>query len=116
MVLGGKTPRKGNCYTHLRPKQVAGVGMADSEAGRVTHYFPKLQVAVILLSAPLKNGDMIRVVGRSAFSQQASSLQIDHAQVQQAAAGQSVALKVVQAVREGDRVYKLGMDLQKAAV
>ena len=91
--------------------------MADSEVGKITHYFPKVQVAVLLLSGNLKNGDMIKVVGHNAaFQQQVSSMQMDHLQVPSAGPGQSIGLKVVQAVHEGDRVYRLGMDLQKAVI
>ena len=91
--------------------------MADGEVGKITHYFPTVQVAVLLLSGTLRNGDMIKIVGRNAaFQQQASSMQVDHLQVPSAGPGQSVGLKVIQAVHEGDRVYRLGMDLHKAVI
>lgn len=91
--------------------------MVDSEVGKITHYFPKAQVAVLLLSGNLKNGDMIRVVGRNAaFSQQVSSMQMEHAPVAQAGPGQSIGLKVVQPVHEGDKVYRMALETNKAII
>jgi len=89
--------------------------MADAEVGKITHYFPKVGVAVLLLSGPLKNGDMIKIVGHNAaFQQQVSSMQVDHVQVPFAEPGQSIGLRVVQAVHEGDKAYR--MEQLKAAI
>jgi len=89
--------------------------MGDAEVGKITHYFPKVGVAVVLLSGTLKKGDMVRIVGKTAaFSQQVSSMQVDHAPVAQAGPGQSIGLKVIQPVREGYKVYK--MEELKAAI
>ncbi len=91
--------------------------MADAEVGKITHYFPKVGVAVLLLSGPLRNDDTIKVVGRnSAFQQQVSSMQVDHVQVTSAEPGQSVGLKVIQAVHEGDKVYRMALEKERAVI
>jgi phage terminase small subunit len=77
------------------------------EVGRITHFFPKISVAVIELSKPLKVGDTIAVKGPTTdFEQPVESMQIEHKDVQKAEAGQSIGLKVVERVRETDLVYK----------
>ncbi len=76
------------------------------EIGKVTHYYPKIGVAVVELKAPLKVGDKILIRGSTTnFEQMVESMQIEHQDVQSAEAGKSVGLKVVQRVREGDIVY-----------
>jgi len=78
-----------------------------AEIGHVTHFFSKISVAVIELSAPLAVGDTILIKGPTTdFEQVVESMQIEHKNVQRAEAGQSIGLKVVQRVREKDTVYK----------
>jgi putative protease len=77
------------------------------EIGRITHFFSKINVAVIELKAPLKVGDTIVVKGPTTdFQQVVDSMQIEHENVQIALAGQSIGLRVVQRVRETDVVFK----------
>jgi translation elongation factor EF-1alpha len=77
------------------------------EVGRVTHFFPKISVAVIELTAPLAVGDTIAIKGPTTdFEQTVDSMQIEHKNIQRAEAGQSIGLKVIQRVREKDKVYK----------
>jgi len=77
------------------------------EIGRITHFFSKISVAVIELKAPLNVGDTIAVKGPTTdFEQVVDSMQIEHANVQRAEAGQSIGLRVVERVRETDLVYK----------
>ncbi len=76
------------------------------ELGKITHYYPKIGVAVIELKAPLKIGDKILIKGSTTnFEQIVESMQIEHKDVQSAEAGKSIGLKVIQRVREGDIVY-----------
>ena len=78
------------------------------EVGRVTHYFTKISVAVVELSAPLAVGDRIRIKGPTTdFEQTVESMQIEHKNVERAEAGQSIGLKVRERVREKDRVYRI---------
>ncbi|MGD0160392.1 MAG: translation elongation factor-like protein [Candidatus Bathyarchaeia archaeon] len=77
------------------------------EVGRITHYFSKIDVAVIELKAALSVGDTIAVKGPTTdFEQNVDSMQIEHKNVQRAEAGQSIGMKVMQRVRETDVVYK----------
>jgi len=77
------------------------------EVGQVTHFFTKISVAVIELTAPLTVGDTILVKGPTTdIEQVVESMQIEHKNVQRAEAGQSIGLKVAQRVRERDIVYK----------
>ena len=77
------------------------------EVGRVTHFFSKISVAVIELTAPLAVVDHIAIKGPTTdFEQVVESMQIEHQNVQRAEAGQSIGLKVAQRVRERDMVYK----------
>jgi putative protease len=77
------------------------------EVGRITHFFPKISVAVIELKAALSVGDMIAVKGPTTdFEQCVDSMQIEHKNVQRAEPGKSIGLKVMQRVRETDMVYK----------
>jgi len=83
--------------------------MAEEEIGRITHYFPKISVAVIEVTAGrLKVGETIRIKGHTSdFSQTVDSLQQEHLQVPEIATGVSAGLKVKEHVREGDKVFRV---------
>jgi translation elongation factor EF-1alpha len=77
------------------------------EVGHVTHFFTKINVAVVELSATLAVGDTILIKGPTTdFEQVVGSMQIEHENIERAEAGQSIGLKVEERVREGDIVYK----------
>jgi putative protease len=76
------------------------------KVGTVTHYYGKLGVAILQLEASLKVGDTVKFQGHGAdFEQSVSSLQVDHAEVSEAAAGSQVGMKTDQPVREGSEVF-----------
>lgn len=76
--------------------------------GKVTHYFTKIGVAVVELQDTLKIGDEISIEGVTTnFRQRVESMQIEHKPVEEARAGDSIGLKVIDRVREGDNVYKI---------
>ena len=55
----------------------------------------------------MKVGDTIYVKGATSdFTQKIDSMQIDHADIEEAKAGQSIGLKVKEKVRQHDKVYK----------
>jgi len=82
--------------------------MADELVGKVSHYFGKIGVGVVELSATLKVGDRIRVeTHEGKFEQSVDSMQFDHKPLQEANAGQSVGMKLAQAAHENNKVYKL---------
>jgi hypothetical protein len=77
------------------------------EVGHITHFFSKISVAVLELTAPLAVGDRILVKGPATdFEQVVDSMQIEHANIQKAEAGQSIGLKMAEHARERDVVYK----------
>jgi putative protease len=75
--------------------------------GKITHYFPKVQAAVIKLNAPLAVGDTIRIKGHTTdFKQAITSMQIDHVPITVAKKGDEVGLLVTSRVRQHDTVSK----------
>jgi GTPase len=77
------------------------------EVGHVTHFFTRISVAVVELSATLAVGDTILIKGPTTdFEQVVGSMQIEHENIERAEAGQSIGLKTEQRVREEDMVYK----------
>lgn len=82
--------------------------MAEKKIGEITHYFDKIGVAIIKLSAPLKVGDNIKVKGATSdFEQAIESMQVEHADVESAESGQELGIKVSEKAREGDEVLKV---------
>ena len=78
------------------------------KVGEVTHYYTRIGVAVIRITAPLRVGDRIAIKGHTTnFEQTVDSMQIEHEAVEEAKPGDLVGLKVVERVREGDIVYKI---------
>jgi translation initiation factor IF-2 len=83
----------------------------EKVVGKVTHYFPKVGVAVVRVGDELRTGDQIRISGpHQNFSQQVTSLQIEHETIINASRGQEVGMKVSQPVRPGDMVYRITPD------
>ena len=78
------------------------------EAGTVTHYYPRIGVVVVEVTAPIKVGDRIRIRGTTTdFEQTVESMEIEHKKIEEAKPGDSVGLKVEERVRESDIVYKI---------
>ena len=78
------------------------------EVGAITHFFSKINVAVVELKSPLSVGDKIKIQGPTTdFEQTVQSMQIEHESVKAAKKGQSIGLKVDQRVRENDTVYRM---------
>ena len=82
--------------------------MQEKELGVVSHYFGKVEVGIIELSDSLKVGETIHVRGaHDDFTQKVDSMQIEHANVNEAKKGDSVGVKVPQRVHPNDKVYKV---------
>ncbi len=82
--------------------------MSEKEVARVTHYFPRLSVAVLALTGTLSVGDRIHLYGHSTdFEQTVDSMQIEHKPVIKVGPGDDVALKMQERIREGDIVYRI---------
>jgi len=83
--------------------------MADQEIGIVTHYFDQPGVAVIKVTeGELSLGDTIRIVGHTSdFTEEVTSMEVDHEKVDRATAGDEVAVKVISRARSHDRILKV---------
>ena len=78
------------------------------KVGEVSHYFTRIGVAIVELTAPLSAGDRITIKGMTTnFEQTVGSMQIEHKDMEEAKKGDSVGLKVEERAREGDIVYKI---------
>lgn len=65
-------------------------------AGEVTHFFPKIQVCVIRAKKTISLGDTLHFQGpQTDFTQTIQSMQINHAQVQQAKANEEFGVKLI---------------------
>jgi translation elongation factor EF-Tu-like GTPase len=77
------------------------------EVGKVSHFFTKINVAVIEVKDTISVGDRIFIKGPTTdIEQTVDSMEIEHEKVKQATAGHSVGMKVKGRVRENDTVYK----------
>ena len=82
--------------------------MEEKLVGKITHYYGHLSVGIIELSDTLKVGDTVHLKGHSTdFKQQILSIQIEHAAVQEAGAGEVIGIKLNGKVHEHDLVYKV---------
>lgn len=82
--------------------------MADTQIGKVTHYYDKINVAVVDLTGNLKIGDTIKIVGHgSEFTQSVNSMQIEHEKLEEAHKDQEIGLQMDQPVKEGDVIFKV---------
>jgi len=79
------------------------------KVGKVAHYYDKIQVAIVELSADLTVGDKIKFTrgGEDMYEQAVESIQIEHKKVKSAKSGDVVGLKVNETVKEGSEIYKL---------
>lgn len=79
------------------------------KVGIVTHYFDKLNVAIVELDGTLSVGDGIKFVksGEDLFEQKVESIQIEHEKKDSAGKGDVVGLKTQEMVKEGAEVYKI---------
>ncbi len=83
--------------------------MPEEQVGKVTHYFAKVSVAGIDVTGDeVKVGDTIHICGHTTdFTQTIDSMQVDNEDVERAAAGDSIGIKVSDRVRPHDIVYRV---------
>jgi len=81
----------------------------EEEIGRITHYFSRIGVGVLEITAgELRVGETIHIKGHTTdFYQKVESMQVEHQPVSVARKGDSVGLKVIEPVREHDKVFKV---------
>jgi putative protease len=83
--------------------------MPEQLVGTVLHYFRGPSVAVVRVTeGELAVGDRIRFHGHTTeFTEQLTSMEVDHRKVERATAGQEVAIQVTDRAREHDQVLKV---------
>jgi putative protease len=75
--------------------------------GEAIHYFSKIKVAIFKMKKPLALNDKIHVKGYTTdFTQNVTSMQINHQPVNIVKRGQEIGLLVKAKVRHKDKVYK----------
>lgn len=80
--------------------------MSGSRIGEVTHYYDRISVAVIKLSNPLSKGDLVHFLGYgSDFTQEITSMQIEHESIDSAKKGDEVAIKTTKPVKQKTAVF-----------
>jgi putative protease len=81
--------------------------MMETMIGKVTHFYPKVGVAAIVLEDHLERGDRIHIHGHSEdFHQTVTSMEMEHVPVSEAGCGQDIGVRVEQRVHVGDVVYR----------
>ena len=82
--------------------------MPEERVGIVKDYFAKIGVAGIDVEAKLRVGDRIHIKGHTTDVEQAvDSIQIEHAQVEEAKKGDAIGIKVTDRCRGGDVVFRV---------
>lgn len=81
----------------------------EQEIGVIEHYFSKIGVAAIKITdGNLKIGDRIHIKGATTdFEQTVESMEINRQKIETAKPGDEIGIKVIDRVREGDKVYKI---------
>ena len=79
----------------------------ETMIGKVTHYYPKIGVAAVILQEHLTTGDRIHIHGpHDDVHQRVTSMELEHVKISDADAGQDIGIKVIERVHEGDIVYR----------
>jgi putative protease len=76
--------------------------------GKIKHYFPKMNVAIINLVSELNLGDKIVVIGKTTglINSKIERIEINHIPVEKALKGQEIGIKLP-TVRKNDEAYKI---------
>lgn len=85
------------------------IKIADQKIGTVTHYYDKIGVAVVKLAkGDLKVGDQIKLIAKDGteFTQEISSMQIEHANIDIAKSGDEFGLKTDKEPKSDSAVLK----------
>jgi hypothetical protein len=84
----------------------------EVEIGRVAHFYGHICVAVLQLDENLKLGDKIHILGHTTdFTQRVTSIEVEHHPMVWVKPGDSVAIKVIEPVREHDAVYRIAEEI-----
>ncbi len=81
--------------------------MTDFKVGEVTHYYDKINIAILKLTGNLSLGDKVRIVSKDGeFTQSITLMLHEHQQIKTAEKEQTIGLKVNQPVNVNSLVYK----------
>lgn len=103
-----KTVIKTKATKGKKAKSIAKAKAAPKEKalGKIDHYFDKISVAAIKVTAPFKVGEIIHIKGHTTdFVQRVDSMQIEHQSIEKAKKGDDIGMKVKDFVRGHDIVY-----------
>ena len=79
----------------------------QTKIGTVTHYYPKIGVAAIVLKDHLARGDRIHIHGpHEDFDQSVTSMELEHMSITEADEGQDIGIKMSHRVHVGDVVCR----------
>lgn len=83
--------------------------MPEQLVGTVSHYFKGPSVAIVRVTdGELAVGDRIRFHGHTTdFTEQLTSMEVNHQKVERARAGEEVAIQVTDRTREHDQVFRV---------
>lgn len=77
--------------------------------GKITHYYPKMNVATIKLVSQTKERDIISIIGNTTGikNYKIQGMEIEKKKIKKAEKGQEVGIKIPCRVRKNDEVYKI---------
>lgn len=106
-----KIKKKIKAKVKAKPKPKAKVkakSKGPKVVGVVTHYYGKLEVAIVKFKVPFKVGEEVHFKGATTdFIEKIKSMQYDHREIKAAKKGQEVGIKVNEKVREGDEALEV---------
>lgn len=80
--------------------------MPERKVGQISHYFNEIGVAGIEVTGKIQVGDVVHVTGHTSdFTQTVDSIEIEHEHVEEAGAGDSIGVKLVDRARVHDEVF-----------
>ena len=80
--------------------------MSGKRIGEVIHYYERISVAGIQLSSPLSKGDRVHFLGHgSDFTQEITSIQVEHESIDTAEKGTEVVVRTVKPVKPHIAVF-----------
>ena len=80
--------------------------MSEHKVGQISHYFNEIGVAGIEVTDTIHVGDVVHITGHTSdFTQKVDSIEIDHLHVDEAGAGDSIGVKLVDRARVHDEVF-----------
>ncbi len=78
----------------------------EEKIGEITHYFGHIPAGIVKLTGTLKKGAKIHIKGATTdFTQEVTSMQIDHKDIEEAKKGKEIGIEINQKVRDGDEVF-----------